>query len=178
MLEELSDDYLSSGKKYAAWITRVGQVGWGLVELAAPRSIWNLLFRYWLKLLYLIELILVAGGTILMRPTLQQFGLLLFGLTVAVHFAVGLLNDLMRSRRRWLNLLKTVLITLLLVVIVVGVASVAGLVGQPSVWGRMVQINHWFTQPSGLRTWSLTALVGLFFLASIRGDFRKAGSRV
>jgi hypothetical protein len=178
MLEELSDDYLSSGKKYAAWITRVGQVGWGLVELAAPRSIWNLLFRYWLKLLYLIELILIAGGTILMRPTLQQFGLLLFGLTVAAHFAVGLLNDLMRSRRRWLNLLKTVLITLLLVVIVVGVASVAGLVGQPSVWGRMVQINHWFTQPSGLRTWSLTALVGLFFLASIRGDFRKAGSRV
>ena len=177
MFEDLANDYSSSGKQYAAWITRLGQVGWGLVELAAPRTIWNLLFHYWLKLLYLIELILIAGGTILMRPTLQQFGLLLFGLTVAAHLVVGGLNDLMRSRNRWIKSLKTVLITLVLVLIVVGVASAAGLLGLPFIWRRMVQINYWFTQPSGWRTWSLTALVGLFFVASIRGDFRKQRPR-
>jgi hypothetical protein len=112
-----------------------------------------------------------------MRPTLQQFGLLLFGLTVAAHLVVGGLNDLMRSRNRWMKFLKTVLITLVLVLIVVGVASAAGLLGLPFIWRRMVQINYWFTHPSGWRTWSLTALVGLFFVASIRGDFRKQRPR-
>ncbi len=77
MFENLAGDYSTNGKKYAAWITRIGQVGWGLVELAAPKTIWNLLFQYWVKLLYLIELILIVAGTILMRPSIQQFGFLL-----------------------------------------------------------------------------------------------------
>src|SRR5262249_41352687 len=59
MFEKLADDNVKAGKKYAAWVTRVGLIFWGLVELAAPKSIWNLLFRYWLQLLYLVELILV-----------------------------------------------------------------------------------------------------------------------
>ena len=172
MFEDLADDYATNGKKYAAWITRIGQVGWGLVELAAPQTIWNLLFHYWLKLLYLIELILIVGGTILVRPAIQQFGFLLLALTLAVHLAVTLLNDLMRSRKRWLNLIKAALITLLIIIVGIGVASAVGLVGEPVIWCRMVQINYWFTHPSGWRKWWLPALAGFFFLVSARKDFR------
>ena len=172
MFENLADDYATNGKKYAALITRIGQVGWGLVELASPKTIWNLLFHYWLKLLYLIELILIVGGTILVRPTIQQFGLLLFALTLAVHLAVTLLNDLMRSRKRWLNLIKAALITFLIIIVGVGVASAVGLLGEPVIWRRMVKINYWFTHPSGWRKWWLPALAGFFFLVSARNDFR------
>jgi patatin-related protein len=172
MFENLANDYATNGKKYAALITRIGQVSWGLVELASPKTIWNLLFHYWLKLLYLIELILIIGGTLLVRPTIQQFGFLLFALTLAVHLAVTVLNDLMRSRKRWLNLIKAALITLLIIIVGVGVASAAGLLGERVIWWRMVQINYWFTHPSGWRKWWLPALAGFFFVVSARHDFR------
>ncbi|HEV8590059.1 MAG TPA: patatin-like protein [Pyrinomonadaceae bacterium] len=177
MFEELSNDYAKSGQKFAAWITRAGLIFWGLVELAAPKSIWNLLFRYWLKLLYLVEVILIVGGTVLVLQRIQQFGLILFGLTLAVHFAVTVLNDWMNYRTRWWQIAKTIAFTVLIVIVVVGAFSTIGLAGHPSIWRRMQQVHGWFSRASALRKWSPTVLVSIFFLVSIRKDFRRARSR-
>jgi len=174
IFEKLADDYFDAGKKFAAWVTRGGLVFWGLVELSTPKSIWNLLFRYWLKVLYLIELIMILGGTLLVRQSVQQFGFLLFGLTVAIHLAVNLLNDFMRRRHRWLAALRPIAILIVLILIVIGIGSAAGLIGQQWLWARMTQAHDWFGRFSILRNWSPAILVGIFFLVSIRKDFRRA----
>ena len=178
IFENLADDYYANGKKAAAWITRLGLIFWGTVELATPKSIWNLLFRYWVKLLYLIEFILILGGTLLVRPGVQQFGFTLFGLTLAIHVAVTFLNDLMRSRTKWRNILRLTAIALVALILIVGLLSSVGLIGQPWIWGRMQEVNGWFTRASALRKWSPLAVVGVFLLISIRGDFRRAPARV
>jgi patatin-related protein len=173
IFEKLADDYATEGKKAAAWITRLGLILLGLVELAAPHSIWNLLSRYWLKLLYLIELIMIVFGTVLVWQPVQQFGFLFFALTVAVHVALTLLNDIMRSRNRWLKLLGALGIGLLVVVIAIGLFSIVGLSGQPWTWRRMSDVNGWFTRASTVRKWFPVAVVGVFLLISIRADFRR-----
>ncbi len=172
MFEKLADDNVKAGKKYAAWVTRVGLVFWGLVELAAPKSIWNLLFRYWLQLLYLVELILVAGGTLLLLQRIQQFGLILFGLTVAIHFAVTILNDIMQRRLKWITIGKWTVLALLVAMVTIGVFASIGLTVSPSIWRRMQQVNHWFSRPSAWRKWSPVVVVGVLFLVSISNDLR------
>lgn len=97
MLEGIADQQRINSK-YVAWITRLTQLFWGLVEMAVPGSIPNLIFAHWLKLLYLFEFLLVLGGTLLLNQRIQQFGLLTFGITVVIHAAVKLLGDLMLKK--------------------------------------------------------------------------------
>jgi hypothetical protein len=94
MLEGIAETQ-QLNKNYVLWITRLTQLFWGLVEVAVPGSVPNLMFRHWLKLLYLFEFLLVFGGTLLLNKGIQQFGLLAFGITVAIHAAMLLLSDYM-----------------------------------------------------------------------------------
>lgn len=94
MLEGIADLHRMD-KKRVVWVTRLAQLFWGLVEVATPDSIPNLLFRHWLKLLYLFEFLLVLGGTLLLNAGIQQFGLLTFAITVVIHAATQLLGDYM-----------------------------------------------------------------------------------
>src|SRR5262249_20453503 len=148
-----------------------------LVELAAPKSIWNLLSRYWLQLLYLVELILVGGGTVLLLQRIQQFGLILFGLTVAIHFAVTILNDIMQRRLKWITIGKWTVLVLLVTMVAIGVFASIGLTVSPSIWRRMQQVNHWFSRPSAWRKWSPVVIVAVLFLVSIRDELRRGRRR-
>ncbi len=71
-----------------------GRVLNGLVEIASPRSVWELFGVYWLNLLYALEVVIVLGGQFLL-PThdVRNFGLELFlitfGIDVSTRF-VGL----------------------------------------------------------------------------------------
>ncbi|MDX6695136.1 MAG: hypothetical protein QOF02_2739 [Blastocatellia bacterium] len=94
MLEGIAETQ-QLNKNYVLWVTRLTQLFWGLVEVAVPGSVPNLIFRHWLKLLYLFEFLLVFGGTLLLNKGIQQFGLLAFGITVAIHAAMLLLGDYM-----------------------------------------------------------------------------------
>ena len=38
--------------KYALWIARLGQIFWGMVQVAVPQSFANIIFRHILKLVY------------------------------------------------------------------------------------------------------------------------------
>jgi hypothetical protein len=49
MFEDMANEHNLEGKRLA-WISRLGQVFWGLVEVAVPGSLLNLLFFHWLKI--------------------------------------------------------------------------------------------------------------------------------
>src|SRR5207245_2265399 len=119
---------------YAAWIARVGQIFWALVEVAVPRSFPNLFFRHLLKLVYFLEALLIAGSTLLVAPDVQKFALTAFGLTAAIHLAVVILSDLLQSRHRLVNLAKVAGGAGLIVLIVLGVVTLSGILGVNGSW--------------------------------------------
>lgn len=120
ILEGISEKH-AARQNQLQWIARLGQVFWGLVEVAAPNSLFNLLFRHWLKLLYFFQVILILGATLLVKPEVQQFGIVTLILTLAVHVTVLFLGDLMRGRTVWRNFLLGVGGTFLAISAVSGV---------------------------------------------------------
>ena len=165
--------------KYSVWIVRMGQIFWSLVEVAVPRSFPDLLFRHWLKLVYFLELLLVAGSTLLLAKEVQQFALMAFGITVSVHLAVVLLRDLILSRNRWVNLAKAIGVATLVVLIVIGGLSVSAMLGGTFGWNVIWTVrNFHFTEPGfgfNLKTLTrvlLILVVATVFLWSIRKDLR------
>ncbi len=79
------------------WISRLGLIFWGLVEVAAPNSFWNLLFQHWLTLIYFVEVVLLIGSTIFVKPEVQQFATVLLILTLIVNLTTVELNSLMKG---------------------------------------------------------------------------------
>lgn len=162
-----------------AWIARVGQLLSGLVEVAVPRSMPSLVFRYWLKLLYLFEVLLIVFSTLLAAdPKISQFGWNLLGITVATNVAVWLLSDFMSRRHVILRTLLAVLGLSVFVVFLIGALKVLGLIhitihgAPPLAWVglNLQQLAAWFDRnlPSavskGIQLFSLLiiALVGIF----------------
>ena len=82
-------------KRGVVWIARSARLFWLLVEVAVPGSLRNLMFRHGLKLLYVFEALMILLGTLLLNPTVQQFGFVAFVVTAAVHAAVLFLQDAM-----------------------------------------------------------------------------------
>ncbi len=140
MFEQMANESGLEGKRLA-WIARSGKLFWGLVEVAAPNSILNLLFNHWLKILYFFEALLVVGSILLGSKEVQTFGLKLLGLTLAVNVAVVLLRDYMRLRHRWQHVFLFVFVGAVLVLSLVGVGHLYGLGvgGVLSEIGRFVQ---------------------------------------
>jgi patatin-related protein len=127
MLEDISNQYQVDGKS-AAWITRLGTVFWGMVEVAVPRSLPNLIFRHWVKLLYLFEFLLIVGGLLFVAPQVQRLGFIALGITLAVHGGVLALGDWMRHKTtKWKRASQVLLIGAL--VILIGALLVLALVG-------------------------------------------------
>jgi patatin-related protein len=98
MLETLAEKNRIN-KKQVAWVTRLGQVFWGFVEVAVPGGVWNLAFRHWIKLLYTFEVILIVWGLLLTDAAMQRFGFTAFAITATAHAGVTLLGDYMRRGR-------------------------------------------------------------------------------
>jgi amino acid transporter len=155
--------------------------------VAVPGSIGNLLFRHWLKLIYLFEFLLIFFGTLLLNGPMQQLGLLTFAITVAVHAVVLFLGDVMADKKgthrpSWLRVVKTLALTAVVLLIVLGIAFLFSLLGADEtqnsvvsfIRGRASEFRAWieFDHPNGvnLKTalrFSLPAVAGLFFLRSL-----------
>ena len=97
MFENIADANALDGKQLA-WIARLGQVFWGLVTVAVPHSIANLLIFHWLKLLYLFGALVILGSILLGQPEVQRFGWTALVATAAINVCVLLLGDYMRDR--------------------------------------------------------------------------------
>jgi hypothetical protein len=101
MLEDLGDHQLKLGKRFGFWLAQIGQVAWGLVELAAPRSLGEVLFQYWIWLVYALAFAMIALGAVTGGEGVTRAGVLV-GLFATVAFMiVGALRSLFR-RKYWL----------------------------------------------------------------------------
>ncbi len=87
MFNGLADRYAKAGKRLATPLILVGGALWGMVEVAVPRSLWQLFYRYWLRLLYLMEGFLIVGGVLLGSTVVQQFGLVTLLITLSLDIA-------------------------------------------------------------------------------------------
>jgi len=176
-------DSLSKGRgvssKYSLWIVRLGQIFWALVEVAVPRSFPDLVFRHWLKLVYFLEVLLIAGSTLLLAKEVQQFALTAFGITAAVHLAVLILRDLIQSRNRWANLGKAMGAVVLVVLIVSGGLAFSAVLGGEFAWNviwtlrTFVMTDHdWGLNLKSLARVLLILVVFSVFLWAIRNDLK------
>lgn len=84
--------------KSLAWIARLGQVFWGLVEVAVPNTLRNMLWNRWLSIIYAFEFFIIVAGLLLSSQGAQQFGWTAFGITAALNVIVLVLKDIMRGR--------------------------------------------------------------------------------
>jgi hypothetical protein len=179
MLTAVSSDY-GSASRYIAWVARLGQIFWALVEVAVPRSLPNLIFRHWIKLLYFFEISLIVGTTLLAEKSTQRFAFTAFGITAAIHCAVAILGDIMQSRNRWLNLIKALLIALLVSLVVLGGATAHALFGGEEIWVRMKQIHDWFAKPGADTLW-VRIVIALsfagFLVLVVREDIKRLWRR-
>ena len=147
MLSGISAEY-NVNDRYVAWVARLGQISLALVEVAVPSSLPNLIFHHWLKLLYFFEVVLIIGSTLLVAQPVQQFAFTAFALTLGIHLAVLILGDLMRSKKRWLNVIKALLGVAVVTCVVVGVLSLSAILGfGDPIWKTMVLVRNWFAEP-------------------------------
>ena len=170
--------------KYTLWIVRLGRIFWALVEVAVPRSFPDLLFRHWLKLIYFLEVILIAGSTLLISTQVQRFALTAFGITAAVHLAVVLLRDLIESKNRLINLAKSIGTVLLVTLIIIGGLSVSAVLGADFAWDLLWSVRTFVLSEADIG-FNLKTLVRVLlilvvftvFLWSIRKDLKALFTR-
>ena len=144
ILTGIADEYDFSGKKYLSTLTNVGRFMLWLVEAAVPRSMSNLLFSYWLQLLYLIEVLLFTGSTLFVNAPVQHFAIAAFAMTVAVHSVVSWFKSLILFRKRWGVLFRSFAIVLIVFLIVSGVLFLYLLTGfNESWWWKLHCIHFW-----------------------------------
>ena len=159
MLDQLSEQY-SLNNKPAMWVTRLGKIFWGMVEVAAPGSIAGKMFRHWLKLIYLFEVLLIVAGAFLPKSELGYYGRRALGLTLAVNVAVLLLDDMMSGRVRW-RIIKGALVVMLTALAALGVVHVRN-----SLWPALAKTFSKGTLEEVTRYWqqqkpALAALIEL-----------------
>lgn len=121
----------SSGRPFAG-VAQLGQILVGMVELAVPGSMLNLLAVHWLSVLYVFEAFIIVGATLLAAEGALRFGWAVFGLTLGVHIILLLLNGLMRRWARTVRAFASLVVLSVLSFAAVGVDHVfkLGLVAQ------------------------------------------------
>ena len=178
MLEGYADDHKLNHKR-VTWVTRLAQLFWGLVEVAIPGSIGNLVFQHWLKLIYLFEFLLILLGTLLTSHAAQQFGWLTFGITATIHTAQLILSDALTGKHWLRRFLFAILMLAILSVTVLGFFTFVGLFYAPSLWRVLVDIQAWQSNPAATgRTLLKVILVGFVGAFLLRALWKGLSERV
>lgn len=125
MFEDMANQNQLEGKRLA-WIARLGQFFWGLVEVAVPGSLLNLLFFHWLKILYAFEVFLIVASILLGQKDVTRFGWTALALTAALNVIVLLLGDYIRGKGKWWRLLLVLSGVVLVFFATIGVSEIFG----------------------------------------------------
>lgn len=134
LLAGISDKYPALASP-AGTISRVGQIFTGLVQVALPQSLPNLLFNHWIWLLYLLELFLALGGRPLGLPDVARLGSMAFGITVVAHLAVLYLQAVLKKYIPALRIVRWIIVLL----VILGAAALIFLVYVGLVYLRFLQ---------------------------------------
>ncbi|RPJ26168.1 MAG: patatin-like protein, partial [Chloroflexi bacterium] len=88
------------GQKYqgaqtpAFWLTRLGKIFMGVMQVAIPGSLPRLFFQHWLKVIYVFELFLIVAGAVLgFNNTVMRFGIFSLLFTLSLDLAVRLVGS-------------------------------------------------------------------------------------
>jgi hypothetical protein len=95
MLEDLGDQQ-PAGKRFGRWVIRAGQIAWGIVELAAPRSLGEVLFQYWVWLIYALALAMILIGVLTDAAGVGRVGAIVGAIALAGH-------ALVLALRKWMT---------------------------------------------------------------------------
>ena len=173
MLTDMAEQYKVSNK-VACWLTRIGRISWGLLEVSVPQSMSNLIFKYWVQLLYLSELLLIVGGFGIavfnkVGEQITSTGLSLFVMTIIANSVVLVLGDYVQfkdkslaERMKWYKNFALAAVAFCLVFGIFAILAVTGIV--QSWWMGLAGIEQWFQHNSdnGLK---LLALLALLFIS-------------
>ncbi len=85
----------------ARWLARAGLLAQGVLAVATPGSVWALVGRHWLVLLYLFAAAMAALGTLLAAPEMRNAGLSALALLAIAQAAVLATRDGLRGRAAW-----------------------------------------------------------------------------
>lgn len=173
MLEGYADDHKLNNKR-VTWVTRLAQLFWGLVEVAIPGSIGNLVLKHWLKLIYLFEFLLILLGTLLTNHAAQQFGWTAFGITLGANVVVWWLHDFMSGRSSVRRFVVTVLVIVFCVLALIGALKASHLAFELEIQGQSVlswvhnalnSFTGWFRDRLPRALWTGVKIAALPLLA-------------
>jgi hypothetical protein len=102
------------------WTTRAGQLAWSFVEVAMPGRMGRLFWHYWLKVAYLVEVILILGGWALQNSSAEVLGWKLFALTLLANVTTWALGDWLAASTRARRRIRGVIVVLLLLLVGLG----------------------------------------------------------
>ncbi len=138
ILDDIAKEQGISGN-HLRWITRLGQVFWGLVEVAAPNSFWNLLFYNWLNLIYFFEILIIVTSTFLVNNEVQKFGVIALVFTILTHMTVITLTDVMKGGSQ-LRLARYFGVGIMAILAFSGLVFLISFLFYDNFWNR---INFW-----------------------------------
>ena len=98
MFESMGQNYPSGGGAMR-WLARLVRLVWGVVEIAIPQSLLNLLFRHLVKVFYTFEALAIVLFFALEAKDALKISIMIFGGTLLLHIAVLAIGDLLRRRK-------------------------------------------------------------------------------
>ncbi|HMB25607.1 MAG TPA: hypothetical protein VKP08_22355, partial [Anaerolineales bacterium] len=106
----------------AFWLTRLGKIFMGVMQVAVPGSLPRLFFQHWIKITYVFELFLIAvGGLLGFNNTVMRFGIFALLFTLSLDLAVRLVGSYITGSTRVASVLRglaQVVVALILLAIV------------------------------------------------------------
>jgi patatin-related protein len=143
MFEDMATQQGFEGKRLA-WIARMGQLFWGLVEVAVPNSLLHLFFRHWLKVIYVFEALLLVASILLgADPAVKKFAWTLLALTLTLTVVVFIVGDYIRGRKKWLRTLAVFVVAAVLFFAVLGFSEVFGWGLKDQIFAPFVAVLAW-----------------------------------
>ncbi|HZN01475.1 MAG TPA: patatin-like protein [Pyrinomonadaceae bacterium] len=125
VFESVANENQYDGKSLR-WIARLGQLFWGLVEVAVPNSIKNMLWDHWLSVVYAFEFFTILAGIVLSSQGAQRFGWTALGITAALNLIVLVLKDIMRGRQAVFRTTGAIVGLIILFLAALGLLEVLG----------------------------------------------------
>ncbi|HET9910442.1 MAG TPA: patatin-like protein [Anaerolineales bacterium] len=108
MLDGLGQKY-QSAQTPAFWLTRLGKIFMGIMQVAIPGSLPGLFFQHWVKVAYVFELFLIVAGALLgFNNTVMRFGIFALLFTLSIDLAVRLIGGYITGSTRVMGIVRGV----------------------------------------------------------------------
>ena len=141
MLDDIGEQYQINKIPQVAWLTRLLRVVWGFAEISLPNSFANIIAHHALRLLYVFEAVLIIGGLLFSNSSVEHFGLIILGITLAVNAGMLVIKDAIQEQSFWTRFLKLVAVGASIVVVLT-IGLVIGAIWIDPLWALLDYIHQ------------------------------------